>query len=145
MPNFAKQEPWWDSECEQLTKDKFKALRYFRNESNYQNLNHYKELRNRFKDVCWRKKLDYQKRNRDELVASRSNMNLFWRTVKKFRFKKENIFSSIKPQQWISHFKNLLCIPNLDYLTERIDKYREGGAFNDMLNEEFTMSELQKA
>ena len=35
MPNFAKQEPWWDSECEQL-KDKFKALRYFRNESNNQ-------------------------------------------------------------------------------------------------------------
>ena len=29
MPNFAKQEPWWDSECEQLKKDKFKALRFF--------------------------------------------------------------------------------------------------------------------
>ena len=145
MPNFAKQEPWWDSECERLKKDKFKALRYFRNESNYQNLNNYKKLRNRFKDVCRRKKLDYQKRNRDELVASRSNMNLFWRTVKKFRFKKANIFSSIKPQQWISHFKNLLCIPNLDYLTESIDDYRKDGAFNDIFNQEFTMSELQNS
>ena len=102
-------------------------------------------MRNRFKDVCRRKKLDYQKRNRDELVASRSNMNLFWRTVKKFRFKKANIFSSIKPQQWISHFKNLLCIPNLDYLTESIDDYREDGAFNDIFNQEFTMSELQNS
>ena len=71
-------------------------------------------------------------------------MNLFWRTVKKFRFKKANIFSSIKPQQWIRHFKNLLCIRNLDHLTESIDEYRDG-AFNDMFNEEFTMSELQNS
>ena len=63
----------------------------------------------------------------------------------KIRFKTANIFSSIKPKQWISHFKNLLCIPNLDYLTENIKEYREDGAFNDMFNEEFTISELQNS
>ena len=72
-------------------------------------------------------------------------MSLFWKTVKKFRFKTANIFSSIKPQQWISHFKNLLCIPNLDYLTESIEEYREDSAFNDMFNDELTMSELQNS
>ena len=66
-------------------------------------------------------------------------------TVKSLNLKKANIFNSIKPQQWISHFKNLLCIPNLDYLTESIDEYREDGAFNDMFNEELTMSELQNS
>ena len=65
----------------------------------------------------------------------------------KFRFKTAKIFCSIsiKPQQRISHFKNLLCIPNLDYLTEIIEEYREDGAFNDMFNAEFTMSELQNS
>ena len=33
----------------------------------------------------------------------------------------------------------------MDYLTESIDEYGEDGAFNDMLNEEFTMSELQNS
>ena len=61
-------------------------------------------------------------------------MNLFLKTVKKFDLK-----------QWISRFKNLLCIPNLDYLTESIEEHRADGAFNDMFNEEFTMSELQNS
>ena len=39
--NVAKQEPWWDSECDNLKKEKFKALRLFRTENNYQNLNNY--------------------------------------------------------------------------------------------------------
>ena len=33
----------------------------------------------------------------------------------------------------------------MDYLTEHFDEYREDGAFNDMFNEEFTMSELQNS
>ena len=43
--------------------------------------------------MCRRNKLDYQKQNRVELVASRSNMNLFWETVKKLDLKKKQIFS----------------------------------------------------
>ena len=31
-----KQEPWWDNECEKIKKEKYKALRIFRNDSNYQ-------------------------------------------------------------------------------------------------------------
>ena len=143
--NVAKQEPWWDGECDKLKKEKFKALRLFRTENNYQHLNNYKVLRNRFKDVCRQKKQDYQKRNRDELVASRSNMNLFWRTVKKFRFKKPSISNAIKPEQWISHFKDLLNIPNLGILAETVYGFREDGAFNDAFNEPFTMSELQSS
>ena len=36
--DFAKQEPCWDSECDRLKKEKFKALRVFRCENNFQNL-----------------------------------------------------------------------------------------------------------
>ena len=33
----------------------------------------------------------------------------------------------------------------MDYLTESIYEYIQDGAFNDMFNEEFTMSELQNS
>ena len=70
-------------------------------------------------------------------------MNLFWRTVRKFRFKKQSISNPIKPEQWISHFKDLLNIPNLGILAETVDDFREDGAFDNAFNEPFTMSELQ--
>ena len=72
-------------------------------------------------------------------------MNLFWRTVKKFRFIKPSISNAIKPEQWISHFKDLLNIPNLGNLAETVDNFREDGVFNDAFNEPFTMSELQNS
>ena len=85
--DFAKQEPWWDSEYDKLKKEKFKVLRVFRCEHNFQKLTRYKELRNKFKEACRRKKLDYQKTKQRELIASRTNMSLFWRTVRKFKYK----------------------------------------------------------
>ena len=140
-----KQEPWWDNECEKLKKEKYKALRIFRNDSNYQNLINYKTLRNRLKDTFRQKNLDFHKRNRDELIASRSNMNLFWRTVKKFRFKKPNISNIIKPERWINHFTELLYVPNLGNLTDNVNNFEEGGRYNDVFNVPFTMSELRNS
>ena len=139
--DFAKQEPCWDSECDRLKKEKFKALRVFRCENNFQNLTRYKELLNRFKEVCRRKKLDYQKRNRDELTASRTNMSLFWRTVKKFKYKPKGPYI-IKREKWVSYFKELLYIPHDGSLAENIDEFREDGPFNDIFNASFTMTEL---
>ena len=140
--DFAKQEPCWDSECDRLKKEKFKALRVFRCENNFQNLTRYKELRNRFKEVCRRKKLDYQKRKSDELTASRTNMSFFWRTVKKFKYKLKGP-NIIKTEQWVSYFKELLYIPHDGSLAENIDEFREDGPFNDIFNAPFTMTELR--
>ena len=63
----------------------------------------------------------------------------------KFRFKKPSISNAIKPEQWISHFKDLLNIPNLGNLAETVDNFQEDGVFNDAFNEPFTISELQNS
>ena len=118
--NSRKQEPLWDSQCDILKKEKYKALRVFRITSNFQNLNRYKEIRNRYKEACKCKKLIDQKRNRYELIASRSNMSLFWRTVKKFRYKSK-LSNCITTEVWVSHFKKLLHIENAENLKDNIN------------------------
>ena len=72
-------------------------------------------------------------------------MNLFWRTVKKFRFKKPNISNIIKPERWINHFTKLLYVPNLGNLTDNVNNFEEGGRYNDVFNVPFTMSELRNS
>ena len=73
-------EPWCDQQCEYLKKEKYKALRCFKRTNDAHDLNKYKQCRGRFKDVLSQKKFDYQ--NREELIESRRNSNLFWKTVK---------------------------------------------------------------
>ena len=82
-----KQERWWDNQCEQIKKEKYKALRFLRQNNTLENLNKYKEFRNKFKDTCKEKKLEYQRRNWEELIESRQNSNLFWKTVKNLDIK----------------------------------------------------------
>ncbi|MEW8544973.1 MAG: reverse transcriptase family protein [Candidatus Thiodiazotropha sp.] len=136
------QEPWWDRQCDQVKKEKFKLLRQFRRNNDLQTLNNYKEVRNKFKDICRQKKLDLQKQNREELIASRKNSSLFWKSVKKFRYKDKQI-NNIAPHRWVSHFKELLYVEDIGNLLEYVHGYSEDGLYNDTFNAPFTMSEMR--
>ena len=135
-------EPWWDQQCENLKKEKYKALRYFRRTNDAHDLNNYKQCRGRFKDTLSQKKFDFQKRNREELIESRRNSNLFWKTVKKFRYK-DIIPNPIKAGVWVNHFKQLLFIEGLGNLKDSILEYNQEGEFSDTFNAPFSMSELR--
>ena len=135
-------EPWWDHQCEYLKKEKYRALRCFRRTNDINDLNKYKQCRCKFKDSCNQKKLDYQKRNREELIESRRNSNLFWKTVKKFR-QKDSIPNTIRADTWVAHFKQLLFIDDLGNLKDNILGYDQEGDYNDTFNAPFTMSELR--
>ena len=140
--NAKVKEPWWDKQCESLKKDKYRALRYFRITNDINDLNKYKQLRGKFKDCCSQKKLDYQQRNREELVESRRNSNLFWKTVKKFRYK-DVIPNIISANTWVNHFKQLLFIQNIGNLKDIVLEYDQDGEFNETFNAPFTMTELR--
>ena len=126
----------------QIKKQKYKALRYFRQSNTTENLNKYKELRTKFKDTCKQKKSDYQRQNREELIESRKNSNLFWKTFKKFRYKAPQI-NHIQPGQWVDHFTKLLYTDNLGNLTENIQVHTIDGNYNEVFNSPFTISEIR--
>ena len=142
--NIKRNEPWWDTECDRLKKNqKYIHLREFRQLNTSETLNKYKETRNRFKYICNQKKEAFQAKNRQELVSSRSDSNLFWKTVQKFRYKK-NQESDITCDQWYNHFKNLLYSNNVEEINriEEINEPVEPINDADILNKPFTMAEL---
>ena len=86
--NIKRNEPWWDNECNRLKQEKYIQLREFRQINTPESLNKYKDTKNRFKHIWKQKKEEFQAKNKQELVSLRSDSNLFWKTVKKFRHKK---------------------------------------------------------
>ena len=67
---------------------------------------------------------------------------MFWKTVKKFRYK-DVIAKIISANTWVNHFKQLLFIENLGNLKEIVLDYDQDGEFNDTFNAPCTTTELQ--
>ena len=76
------QPPWWDADCEALNQRKYSLLRLFRLTNLQFNLINYKTHRNAFKNICKNKTFWYEKLKRNELLNSRKNPSLFWKTIK---------------------------------------------------------------
>lgn len=144
--NSKRNELWWDTECDSIKKQKYISLRKFRQLNTSESLNDYKGIRNRFKYVCKQKKETLQANNRQELINSRSDTNLFWKTVKKFRYKQSQE-SDITCDQWYNHFKSLLYsntaedINILEENNEPVESVYDDGLHSN-LNRLFTTAEL---
>ncbi|MEW8544944.1 MAG: reverse transcriptase family protein [Candidatus Thiodiazotropha sp.] len=140
------QEPWWDRQCAILKKQKYMSLKQFRRQSTTNNLTNYIEIRNKFKLLCHNKKSEFQCKNRNELVSSRKDMNLFWKTVKKFKPKKTEE-ADITCDQWFNHFKTLLYDGGIVGRLENLDNNNnnnnnDDSLLDDYFNEPFSMDEL---
>ena len=100
---------WLDENCEKLKKEKYRKLRQFRINSTPENLIIYKTYKNNFKQYCQLKQTELCTQYRQQLVESRSSSNLFWKTVKFFRYNgKQQTTNSISSTTWLNHFKSLL-------------------------------------
>ena len=106
-------------------------------------LNEYIQSRNYFKQYCKTKQTDIQEKHRIELIESRKNTNLFWKTVKKFRYKnnKQNV-NLVSKCEWFEHFSKLLYFDNVDYPNQVLLPEHEN--IDDIFNDNFTLEELQK-
>ena len=52
--------------------------------------------------------------------------------------------NSIRPNQWVEHFKHLLHVENACDLKDNILEYSQDGNFSDVFNAPFTISEVRK-
>ena len=72
----------WDNECEKSKREKYIALRHFRNTNSHEDLDIYISKRNAFKRIKRDKKYKIVLNNRNQLVESRNNPCEFWKLIK---------------------------------------------------------------
>ena len=113
-PTVAKN-PWWDSQCDNVKRDKLHALNRFRSYPSSSNLSEYKSHRNRLKNIVKEKKHRYSVNLRTTLVESRNDPKAFWKNVKKIR-NRSITPNKISVESWFNHFKDLLHIQNQEDL-----------------------------
>ena len=134
---------WWDAKCKQLKRAKLNAFRMLRRNGTDKNLTKYKSSRNEFKKVCKRKQSELQRQNRQTLIESRSDNNIFWKTIKRFRSKPKQT-NDISSSRWLSHFKELLYNQHKTNVQDTNFDFHEDGPFNDYFNAPFSLSELRE-
>ena len=76
------QTPWFDNACRSAKRDKHRALRQFRLTNSRHHLDIYKNLRNKFKNICRDKKYSYAKHKRQLLISSKNDPRKFWNILK---------------------------------------------------------------
>ena len=107
--NVKEQPPWWDHECQLDKVGKYSLLKKFRAINSQVNFNKYKTAKSHFKKITRRKRLQFQKRKRSELIKSSDNPKEYWKNIKR-DFNKKSSNNSINGDAWLNYFKNLLNI-----------------------------------
>ena len=107
--NVKEQPPWWDHECQLAKVGKYSLLKKFRAINSQVNFNKYKTAKSHFKKITRRKRLQFQKRKRSELINSSDNPKEYWKNIKR-DFNKKSSNNSINGDAWLNYFKNLLNI-----------------------------------
>ena len=100
-------QPWFDSELQQLKREKHKTLRRFRLSRSNEDLNIYLHSRNVFKNVIKTKKDKYHQKKLDSLLASVNESKSFWSKLKYMTGRKVKQINNITTEQWLEHFEKL--------------------------------------
>ena len=115
--NIRKNNPWWDTQCENVKRDKFYALNKLRSFPSQLNLTTYKYQRGRHKNIVKEKKHRYSESQKRKLLESRNDPKTFWKNVKNIRNRIINA-NKISFDSWFEHFKSLLQILQQDNLQD---------------------------
>lgn len=73
----------WDQECQLAKVHKYSLLKKFRELNSQANFNCYKTAKSYLKKITRRKRLQYQKRKRSELINLSGNPKEYWENVKR--------------------------------------------------------------
>ena len=142
--NNTLQPDWWDYNCDNLKKDKLQKLKLFRLFNTQTSLHDYIQSRNNFKSCCKLKQTDLQEKHRLEIVESRENTNLFWKTVKKFKFKNtKQRDNTVSKCEWFEHFSQLLYCDDIE--NGNVNLLPELENIDAIFNTPFSLEELQKS
>ena len=108
-----RQPDWWDAECDQAKRSKNLLLRLFRERNTRNYLEEYLYKRKQFKIIVKRKKINFKRRNKKNLIDSRNCPKKFWKNIKANKVKR-NDTNMIEPSAWYwyQYFKKILCPQN---------------------------------
>ena len=112
-----RENPWWDTQCENVKRDKLHALNKLRSFPSPLNLTTYKYQRCRLKNIVKEKKHRYSESQKSKLLESRNDPKTFCKNVKNIRNRSINA-NKISFDSWFEHFKSLLQIPQQDNLED---------------------------
>ena len=115
--NIRENNPWWDTQCENVKRDKLHALNKSRSFPSPLNLAEYKYQRCRLKNIVKEKKHIYSESQKRKLLESRNDPKTFWKNVKNIRNRSINA-NKISLDSWFEHFKSLLQVPQQDNLQD---------------------------
>ncbi len=101
------QPAWWNECCFKYKRERDRALYVLRRNHNEENLGKYLVARDTFKHCINERKNQYLNKLKKELEEHLDDPKGFWKCIKNLG-RKEQKSSGISPNEWFSHFKNLL-------------------------------------
>ena len=109
-----KQPVWYDKDRDKARKEKCRWLNIFRVTNDKAILLKFKEARNKFRATFNRKREQYFKLEKDNLVNSVDDAKQFWKTLKRKKSNSHFSCSDISPGQWYQHHDSLLNAKGVD-------------------------------
>ena len=101
-------EIWYDKDCDNAKKEKYRWLNTFRVTNDKAILLKFKTARNKFRAMFNRKREQYFKLEKDNLGNSVDDAKQFWKTLKRSISNSHFSCSDISPGQWYQHYDSLL-------------------------------------
>ena len=101
---------WFDKECEEGKRSKYRALNDFHRTNTTVDLDIYLNARREFKSLCKVKKKQYFKKQTEMLIENslKTNSKDFWRQIKAHTNSKSPKITRIASREWRDYFKTLL-------------------------------------
>ena len=136
----------WDSDCRKAKREKYIALRNFRNTNSRDDLNIYTYLE--MKSIKRDKKYKIARKNRDKLIERRNNPREFWKLIKSGRSKPSlSASNEISSSEWLNHFKGLLNVDvvdgNMDNELQNIVHVTNADELNMLISDSEIVSEYK--
>jgi hypothetical protein len=97
---------WYDYSCKKAKSDANRCLKRFRSSRSDHNLLEYVKSKHIYKNVCRRKRLEYNKMYLNKLDSSIHNSRSFWHEIKSFTGR-PRVEPNISLEQWYDHFSKL--------------------------------------
>ena len=103
-----------DNECKNLKYLKFNYLRKYRCPQEISDLNKYKQLRNKFKDLSARKQRAFYARQLESLLEVANSPLSFWKKMKTIARSSTSNVNTITTEEWKTHFEQLFRYENFN-------------------------------
>ena len=109
-----KQPKWFDEDCYEAKRLKYRSLRKYRQHKSDINLQRYIDVRNDFKSMCKKKQKAFDEKRLDDLVGNINDSRSFWSRLKSTTTRGRRLENNITTEEWVDHFEKVLNPENVN-------------------------------